>query len=63
MPTENPFRQLFADLAELRQRANLLANDQKCCPWDHRIIVDAARAQSRTLIAHSRRLAHNGRPL
>src|SRR5947209_17936677 len=55
VPTETPFQQAFADLAELRQRAKLACERSEMLRRDHRIIVDAARSQSRSLISEARR--------
>jgi hypothetical protein len=53
VPTETPFQQVFADLAELRLRAKLACERSEMLRRDLRIIVDTARAQSRILIAQS----------
>jgi hypothetical protein len=46
---------LFAELAELRERAKVACERTQLLRQDHSFIVEAARAQSRSLIAASRR--------
>jgi hypothetical protein len=57
MVTGTRLRELLIEVAELRQRAKLTCERTQMLRQDHRFIIEAARSQSRLLIAASRQLA------